>query len=53
MERFSSKRRYHVIRQRDGRRLAEAETNWVFIDLETGELAEIPETVSAAFGIGH
>lgn len=51
MERFSSKRRYHVIRQRDGRRLAEAETNWVFVNLESGELAEIPEQVSTAFGI--
>lgn len=51
MERFSSKRRYHVIRQRDGRRLAEAETNWVFIDFESSELAEIPESVSTAFGI--
>ena len=51
MERFSSKRRYHVIRQRDGRRLAEAETNWVFVNLDSGELAEIPEQVSTAFGI--
>ena len=53
MERFSSKRRYHVIRQRDGRRLAEAETNWVFVDFKSGELAEIPEQVSSAFGIGR
>ncbi len=51
MERFSSKRRYHVIRQRDGRRLAEAETNWVFVNLDSGELAEIPELVTTAFGI--
>jgi acyl-CoA thioesterase FadM len=51
MERFSSKRRYHVIRQRDGRRLAEAETNWVFVNLDSGELAEIPELVATAFGI--
>lgn len=51
MERFSSKRRYHVIRQRDGRRLAEAETNWVFVNLDSGELAEIPEQVCTAFGI--
>ncbi|HVX10476.1 MAG TPA: acyl-CoA thioesterase [Pirellulales bacterium] len=34
--RASSVRRYDVIRQRDGKRLATAATNWAFVDYSTG-----------------
>lgn len=51
MERVSSVRKYHIIRQQDGRRLAEAETNWVFVDFSTGELRKIPLELMQAFGI--
>jgi len=45
----SSIRKYQIIRSADRRRLAEAETNWVFVDFQTTELQPIPEEVRAAF----
>ncbi|MDG1874534.1 MAG: acyl-CoA thioesterase [Mariniblastus sp.] len=49
MERVSSDRRYTVIRASDGKRLAEAETTWVYVDLATLELSKIPDEIRLAF----
>ena len=49
MEKVSSDRRYQILRESDGKRLAEAETTWVFVDFKTLELAKIPEEVRLAF----
>lgn len=49
MEKVSSDRRFQVVRQSDGKRLAEAATTWVFVDLKTLKLTRIPEEVRAAF----
>ena len=49
MEKVSSDRRYQILRKSDGKRLAEAETTWVFVNLKTLALARIPEEVRAAF----
>jgi acyl-CoA thioester hydrolase len=51
MQKVSSIRKYHIIRNSDGRRLAEAETNWVFVDFESGELRKIPSEIEQAFSI--
>ena len=32
MEKVSSDRRYHIVRKSDGKRLAEAETTWVYVN---------------------
>ena len=45
----SSIRKYQIIRSSDGRRLADAETNWVFVDHETTGLTPIPDEVREAF----
>lgn len=49
MEKVSSDRRYHILRRSDGKRLAEAETTWVYVNLKTLALTRIPETVRSAF----
>lgn len=49
MERVASTRRYHVLRKSDGRRLAEAETKWVYVNLRTLELTRIPVAIQQAF----
>ena len=49
MEKVSSDRRYHVLRKSDGKRLAEAETTWVFVNMKTLALAKIPADVRDAF----
>ena len=51
MNKFSSVRKYHIIRNSDGKRLADAETNWVFVDFETTQLQAIPTEVREAFGV--
>ena len=35
LNRVSSIRKYHIIRSSDGRRFADVETNWVFVDFQT------------------
>ena len=52
MEKVSSDRRYQIVRASDGKRLAEAETTWVFVDLETLALTKIPEEIRDAFRSG-
>jgi acyl-CoA thioester hydrolase len=49
MEKVSSDRRYHIVRKSDGKRLAEAETTWVYVDLQTLALTRIPDEVRNAF----
>ena len=49
MEKVSSDRRYQIVRKSDGKRLAEAETTWVFVDLQSLELSRIPDEVRQAF----
>ena len=51
MEKVSSDRRYQILRKSDGKRLAEAETTWVFVNLKTLELARIPAEVRKAFAV--
>ena len=47
--RASSVRRYDVIRQADGKRLATAATNWAFVDYSTGLPARIPPQIIGSF----
>ena len=49
MQKVSSVRKYHIVRVADGRRLAEAETNWVYVDFSSGDLLKIPDEVSNSF----
>ncbi len=52
MERVSSVRRYQIVRVADGKRMVEAETTWVFVNMATLELARIPDDVREAFDVG-
>jgi len=47
----SSLRKYLFWRERDRKIIAEAETQWVFIDLQTGRPCLIPQNVRSAFDI--
>ena len=49
MKRFSSVRKYRIVRASDQTLLAAAETEWVFVDLATRALRAIPEEVAGAF----
>ena len=49
LEKVSSLRKYEIIRKSDGRVCATAETRWVFINLTSQKLTEIPESVRIAF----
>ncbi|MDB4766580.1 acyl-CoA thioesterase [bacterium] len=49
LNKVSSIRKYQIIRSSDGRRLADAETNWVFVDFQTTELKSIPDEIRSAF----
>ena len=42
-QRFRSRRRYRFVRESDGAVLAEAETEWVFLDFRRGRPSAIPE----------
>lgn len=44
-----SLRRYRFVRTSDNVTLAQGETDWVFMDLQSGRPRSIPEAVSAAF----
>jgi acyl-CoA thioester hydrolase len=48
----SSLRRYLVVRTNDQRVLVEAETNWVYIDRQSGRPLRIPDDLRAAFDLG-
>jgi len=49
-DRFSSVRKYTILRTAGATVCATAETRWVFVDFETLKLTEIPDEVKAAFG---
>jgi len=49
MKKVSSVRKYRILRAEDERLLAEAETNWAFIDYATGQPARIPQEIVQAY----
>jgi len=49
LSRVSSIRKYHIIRSIDGRRFADVETNWVFVDFQTTGIRKIPNEIRTAF----
>ncbi len=49
MKRIKSTRIYEIIRSEDGTLLAKGETQWVFVDIETGRPAAITDEVAKAF----
>jgi len=49
MDAQRSPRQYRFVRARDGKTLVEAETRWVFCDLQSGRPRDIPADVAAAF----
>lgn len=49
VRRVKSLRRYKMIRSEDHAVLAEAETEWIFTDAQTGRLRSIPREVSSLF----
>lgn len=51
MRKVQSQRRYEIIRVSDETRLAEAVTNWAFVNFKTGALQRIPTEVTEAFEI--
>lgn len=46
-----SKRKYEFIR--DGQKLAEGETEWVFVDTTTGKPKSVPAEIAGMFEIGE
>jgi len=51
MERMSSLRKYEIVRSSDDRVCALAETRWVFVDLSTHKLTQIPQEIRDAFSL--
>lgn len=49
MKRVTSARRFVILRPTDNVILAEATTNWAFINFQTGNLCRIPVEVSSKF----
>ena len=47
LRRVRSLRRYEFIRKSDGALLVKGETNWVFVDIQTGRPMAIPEEISS------
>jgi acyl-CoA thioester hydrolase len=45
MKKVTSVRQYQIIRESDGQVLAKAETNWAFVDYETGKPKRIPAEI--------
>lgn len=50
-EKYSSVRKYRIMRASDKVLLADAETNWVYFDLNTQQLVRIPEGMKRDFGV--
>ena len=50
-EKFSSVRHYKIVRASDNVVLADAETNWVYVDLQTTQLVKIPDDIKRDFGV--
>lgn len=53
VRRVRSLRKYEFVRKSDGRTLVKGETDWVFVDAETGRPIAIPQEVFAVFSIGQ
>lgn len=51
LKRFSSTRRYEVVRPADGALLSVAFTDWAFVDLHTGTLKRVPDEISKALPV--
>ena len=51
MKKATSLRRYQIVRRGDDALLAEAFTNWVFVNFRTGFPKRIPGEVSSAFEV--
>ena len=51
MQRFSSTRKYRMVRASDGVVLAAAETQWVLVDIAKRGLTRIPEELIGSFTI--
>ncbi len=49
LRRVRSLRRYEFYRKADGRLLVKGETDWVFVDAQTGRPVAIPENVAGMF----
>jgi acyl-CoA thioester hydrolase len=49
--RVQSLRKYRMIRAEDHAVLAEAETDWIFVDAQSGRLRSIPKDVSSVFEV--
>lgn len=52
LRRVRSLRQYEFVRKSDGRVLVKGETDWVFVDVQTGAPRAIPEKVSSIFSAG-
>lgn len=50
-KRASSVRRYDIVRESDGKRLATAATNWAFVNYATGLPTRIPPKIVQSFEI--
>jgi len=51
MKKVTSLRRFQIVRSADQTLLAEAATNWAFVNFQTGSLCRIPNEVSSAFEV--
>lgn len=53
MKRVTSVRRYHILRLPEETLLAEAETNWAFVDFTTGQPVRVPGEILEAFPVAE
>src|SRR4026208_2215935 len=53
IRRVRSLRKYEFIRKADGKTLVKGETDWVFVDVQTGMPRAIPYEVSKVFAIAQ
>lgn len=51
MKRVTSLRKYQILRSSDGIMLAEAQTNWAFVEISTHRLRRIPAEIAGAFEV--
>jgi acyl-CoA thioester hydrolase len=49
MRRVRSLRRYEFVRKSDGKLLVKGQTDWVFVDTETGRPLAVPKEIMALF----
>ena len=49
LRKVQSMRKYEFVRLSDGKLIARGETNWVFVDMQSGRPKAIPDTVRACF----